>query len=86
MLNCSYGLGLGMAIVKAAAQTHKGTLLLEHKAEGGLRATLTLSTEQKQTLLRSPILRIEYLGGRDTVLTELSDVLPPDEYRTTSRP
>ena len=78
--NWSYGMGLGMVIVKAAAQTHKGAVLLEHRAEGGLRTTLTISTAHTETLLRSPIMRIDYLGGGDPILTELSDVLPISKY------
>lgn len=73
------GLGLGMVIVKAAANAHNGTVLIEHRKESGLRATITISTKQDM-LVRSPMLRIDYLGGRDPVLTELSDVLPNSEY------
>ena len=78
--NPDYGLGLGMVIVKAAAAAHKGTILLEHQKDGGLRATLTISNAPPESILRAPILRIDYLGGRDPVLTELSDILPNSEY------
>ena len=76
----NYGLGLGMVIVKAAADTHKGTVLLKHMPDGGLQTTLTLSTQSQENMLRTPIMRMDYLGGRDPVLTELSDVLPVSEY------
>lgn len=78
--NMDYGLGLGMVIVKAAANAHKGTILLEHKKDGGLRATLTISHQQPDSVLRAPVMRMDYLGGRDPVLTELSDILPASEY------
>jgi two-component system osmolarity sensor histidine kinase EnvZ len=36
------GAGLGLAIVERIALLHRGTLLLENRAEGGLEATLTI--------------------------------------------
>jgi len=36
------GIGLGLAIALSIAQSHGGTLALANRAEGGLRATLTL--------------------------------------------
>lgn len=76
-----YGIGLGMMIVKAAAQIHRGTILTESNGNNGLRVTITISNRQDNPLiLRSPPMYIDYLGGRDTVLTELSDVLPFSEY------
>jgi signal transduction histidine kinase len=35
--------GLGLAIVRAAAAYHGGMLILENRGSGGLRATLVLS-------------------------------------------
>ena len=81
LMDMQYGLGLGMVIVKAAASVHQGAVLMEHKAEGGLTTTLTLTIgKQDSLILRSPVVHLDYLGGRDTVLTELSDVLPSSEY------
>ena len=37
------GLGLGLAIVKSIVQAHDGTLALEPRADGGLRATVQLA-------------------------------------------
>ena len=75
-----YGLGLGMVIIQAAAAAHKGTVLMEHLPEGGLRLTLTIAIQDRGNEVRSPILRMDYLGGMDHVLTELSDVLPDSKY------
>lgn len=36
------GVGLGLAIVRQIARSHGGTVVLEHRAEGGLRAVLRL--------------------------------------------
>lgn len=81
MEDIQFGIGLGMVIVQTAANVHQGTVLMEHKAEGGLSVTLTVSGRpDEDLLLRSPTMYLDYLGGRDTVLTELSDVLPPSEY------
>jgi two-component system OmpR family sensor kinase len=40
------GMGLGLAIVKAAAKSHGGEVVLRNRAEGGLRATVSLPIEQ----------------------------------------
>ena len=39
------GTGLGLTLVKAIAQGHGGTIMLENRAEGGLRARLCLPRE-----------------------------------------
>lgn len=75
------GLGLGMVLIKAAAQTHQGTVLIDTPEEGGTRITLTLAIRHKtEDILRSPIMRVDRLGERDHALIELSDVLPPELY------
>ena len=81
MEDIQFGIGLGMVIIQTAANVHQGTVLMEHKSEGGLSVTLTVSNRpDDELLLRSPTMYLDYLGGKDTILTDLSDVLPPSEY------
>lgn len=75
------GLGLGMVLIKAAAQTHRGTVLIDTPEEGGTRITLTIAIRQQtEDVLRSPIMRVDRYGERDHALIELSDVLPSELY------
>ena len=78
-----YGLGLGMALIRAAAAAHAGTVLITPGSQGGTRVILTLSAKQStSTQLRSPMLRMDYAGGRDHQLVELSGVLPKAVFRS----
>jgi len=75
------GLGLGMVLIKAAAQTHHGTGLIDTPEEGGTRITLTIAIRQQtEDILRCPILRVDRYGERDHALIELSDILPPELF------
>lgn len=79
-----HGIGLGLSLVRSAAVNHGGTVLIDHPESGGTRVTMTLDLMPKQNeLLRSPITipTIDYAGGYDHGLLELSDVLPPHAYR-----
>lgn len=77
------GIGLGMTLVQKAAAAHGGTLLMQQSADFGIRFTMTLPIEViKTTMLRSKVrLPVDYTGGYDHSLTELSDVLPPELYQ-----
>lgn len=74
------GLGLGMQMVRSAAIAHGGTVLMTALPEGGLLTELRLPIRQ-ESIVRSPRRPISYTGGRDTLLVELSDVLPPEFYQ-----
>lgn len=75
------GLGIGMTLIKAAAESHGGTVLIDIPEDGGTRITLTISVRQREGEgFRSPILRPDRYGGRDNALIELSDVLPPEVF------
>lgn len=79
-----HGVGLGLALVRAAASFHKGTVLIDQPESGGTRITMTITViGNSETILCSPI-KIpfyDYAGGRDHGLLELSDVLPGDLYK-----
>lgn len=75
------GIGLGMVLVRATAALHGGTVLIDQPEAIGTRVTMTLAIRhQKNTQLRTPILRIDYAGERSHILQELSDVLPASCY------
>ena len=75
------GLGLGMRLVRTAAFSHGGTVLMDSPREGGVRVSMTIPIRQNTTSLRSPRLQMSYCGERDPLLVELSDVLPPEFYK-----
>lgn len=79
------GIGLGMSIVRSVAAAHGGTVLMEQPENTGARITMTLALRQsEETVVRSPIsLPVDYTGGRDHYLLELSDVLPDCLYLET---
>ena len=75
-----HGLGLGMAMVHAAASTHGGTVLIQH-TDQGTQTTMSLAIEKPSgSAVRSPVLRPDYYGGQDQALIELSEVLPKKLY------
>lgn len=75
-----FGLGLGLNIVHSTATAHGGTVLLESPPSGGTRITMTMKIRQSQeSVVRSPFY-LDYAGGHDHGLVELSDVLPISAY------
>lgn len=77
----SHGMGLGMVLIRSAATAHDGTVLIRRMPQGGTQVTMTISTRcATDGNLASSILRIDYAGGFDHGLTELSDVLPQSLY------
>lgn len=70
------GMGLGMFLVRSAARTHGGTVLLRQTENGGTQIAITMSLNQRPNTLRSPIMTVDYTGGQDHGLLELSDILP----------
>ena len=74
-----FGLGLGMVMIRSAASAHGGTVLMEQGEDFGLRLTMSIAIRQTgESLVRSPMLRVDYAGELNHLLLELSDCLPPD--------
>ncbi len=77
----THGLGLGLMMVQLAASTHGGTVLIDRPHSKGTRVTLTMAIRQsKAAILRTPVLHMDYAGGRNHALIELSDVLDLSLY------
>ena len=77
-----FGIGLGMVLIRSTAALHGGTVLIDQPEGSGLRITMTLAIRQGEAQLRSPIRRVDYSGGHDQALVELSETLPASLYHT----
>lgn len=76
------GIGLGMVLIRQAATTHGGTVLVTRPHDGGTCVTMSLPIRQDRvTELRSNPFYWDYAGELDHGLQELSDVLPAELYR-----
>ncbi len=77
-----FGIGLGMVLIRNAASVHGGTVLLEQSKTLGNRLTMTLLIDQHQEkVVHSPVLTVDYAGGWDHRLLELSESLPASIYQ-----
>jgi len=75
------GLGLGLVLVRCAARVHGGTVLVDQPDSIGTRVTISFPVRQRSTpLFRSNITCVDYAGGWDHSLLELSDVMPAELY------
>ena len=75
------GIGLGMVLIRSAATAHGGTVLVEQPKDQGLRLTMSLEIRQNRDgLVRSSGLRVDYAGEWDHSLIELSESLPASLY------
>ena len=76
------GIGLGMVLIRSAATAHGGTVLIEQPKDMGLRLTMTMAIRQnREGIVRSPGLRVDYAGEWDHSLIELSESLPASLYK-----
>jgi signal transduction histidine kinase len=73
------GVGLGLPICRRIAREHEGTVQLLSQPGEGTTAVVTLPNRSSTVLeLHAPV--IEYGGGINTTLLELSDVLPRQAF------
>ncbi len=76
-----HGIGLGLVMIRGAATAHGGTVLIEKNGETGTKLTMTLSIRKNLSgNLDSPRLKVDYTGGFDHAMIELSDVLPTSAF------
>lgn len=75
-----HGLGLGMVIIQTAANIHGGTLSVQ-QADDGLDVSITISiTPDNDLHFKQRTMLIDYTGGVDITLSDLSDILPSYMY------
>jgi signal transduction histidine kinase len=80
------GIGLGMALVRAVAAIHGGTVLVDTPQPQSTRITMTITVTSNpdhkvHSNIKLPI--SNYAGDRDRGLLELSEVLPTGAYKGT---
>lgn len=76
-----FGIGLGMVLIRSAAASHGGTVLIDHPSGVGTRVTMSLAIRQNMdAVVRTNTIHVDYAGERNHPLIELSDVLPAFLY------
>ncbi len=74
------GIGLGMVLIRAAAASHGGAVLVDRPSASDTRVTLTMKIRNSSGAhVHSPVM--DLTGGRDQALIELSQFLPPSVYQ-----
>lgn len=78
-----FGIGLGIVLIRSAATAHGGTVLIDQPEGMGTRITMTMQIRQdSDPLVRASIISVDYAGGRDRRLLELSEHLPPELFES----
>lgn len=74
-----HGLGMGLPLCRCIAQKHGGNIVARSTVGKGTTFTVSLPDRRSTTLiLREPV--VDYAGGFNPILVELSDALPPDAF------
>lgn len=73
------GIGLGLKLVQLAAAAHGGSVLIPRLSDG-FQVVMSIPVNQ-DTMVRRYRPQGGYHGGRDPMLLELSDVLPPEFFK-----
>lgn len=76
------GVGLGLTMVRKAAVSHGGALLVDQPDTNSIRFTMSIAVRSKSSdHVHSPVmLPIDYAGGFDHTLIELSDILAAERF------
>lgn len=72
-----HGLGMGLPLARALADSMGGRLLLENTPVG---TAATLALPMRQTACVARDISFSYTGGFSTAMVELSDGLPPEAF------
>lgn len=74
-----HGLGLGLPICRRIAQEHEGSLLLTSRLGKGTTVTVSLPNRKVKSQELSTLV-VDYSGGFNHTLLELSDALPKQAF------
>lgn len=75
------GVGLGLPIARKIAEDHGGSLVVFSEEGQGTLVVASLADRRKHHAALNTMFAVDYSGGFDRTLLELSDVLPKDAFR-----
>ena len=77
------GAGLGLRVARGIAAAHGGAIVLQQQEDRGCRAvaSLPIRPPEKDGLLRTPAMGVDWSGGFSDLLVELAGVLPYQAFQ-----